>query len=113
MQTLDPDIRGRLTAARLPVLPQVLLRIMAVCESDDAGTSVLAELLGSDAALSARVLQIATSSAYYRGDSPVGLERALATIGMDMLRTLLITESVYQSFSRVLPDRVDLRGFWK
>jgi putative nucleotidyltransferase with HDIG domain len=113
MQTLDPDIRGRLTAARLPVLPQVLLRIMAVCESDDAGTSALAELLGSDAALSARVLQIATSSAYYRGDSPVGLERALATIGMDMLRTLLITESVYQSFSRVLPDRVDLRGFWK
>jgi putative nucleotidyltransferase with HDIG domain len=113
MQTLDPDIRGRLATARLPVLPQVLLRIMAHCESEHAGTASLAELLGSDAALSARVLQIATSSAYYRGTHPVSLERALATIGVDMLRTLLITESVYQSFSQVLPDRVDLRGFWR
>jgi putative nucleotidyltransferase with HDIG domain len=108
------DIRSRLSAARLPAIPQVLLQLIARCESEDAGMAALAEILANDAALSARVLRVATSPAYHCGAHSANLERALTTIGVDMVRTLLITESVYQTFSTTVPaSGFDLQAFWK
>lgn len=94
-------------------MPQILLQLIAHCESEESDIPTLAELLTNDVALTAKVLRIAGSSTYHRGAHPASIERALATIGVDMLRTLLITESVYQSFNQMLPGSVDLRGFWK
>lgn len=113
MHNFDSDIRSRLSAARLPAMPQVLLRLIAHCESDELDVSTLADLLANDVALTARVLRVAGSSAYRCSNYPLSLERAVSTIGVDMMRTLLITESVYQSFNQLLSDSVDLRGFWK
>jgi putative nucleotidyltransferase with HDIG domain len=108
------DIRSRLSVARLPAIPQVLLQLIAHCESEDAGMAALAEILANDAALSARVLRVATSSAYHCGAHPANLERALTTIGVDMVRTLLITESVYQTFNETAPaSSFELQAFWK
>jgi len=108
------DIRSRLSAARLPAIPQVLLQLIARCESEDAGMAALAEILANDAALSARVLRVATSPAYHCGAHPANLERALTTIGVDMVRTLLITESVYQTFSETeSASGFDVQAFWK
>jgi putative nucleotidyltransferase with HDIG domain len=108
------DIRSRLSAARLPAIPQVLLQLIARCESEDAGMAALAEILANDAALSARVLRVATSPAYHCGAHPANLERALTTIGVDMVRTLLITESVYQTFSETeSASGFDVQAFWQ
>ncbi len=95
-------------------MPQVLLQLIAQCESDTAGMAALAQLLGNDPALSAKVLRVATSPAFHRGAQAANLERALATIGIDMVRTLLITESVYQTFNTLGASAgFDLRPFWR
>lgn len=95
-------------------MPQVLLQLIAHCESDEAGMASLAQILANDAALSAKVLRVATSPAYHRGTHAARLEQALATIGMDRVRTLLITESVYQTFNRIGTSHdIDLRAFWR
>ena len=108
------DIRSRLSAARLPAIPQVLLQLVAQCESDGAGMAALARILASDAALSAKVLRVATTPVYHRGPHPANLERALTTIGIDMVRTLLITESIYQTFNQLGSTfGFDLRLFWR
>lgn len=113
METTVPDIQSRLIAANLPALPQVLVRLVSHCESEDAGIGSLAELLSQDAALATKVLRVASSPAYRRGPVPANLEQALTAIGIDMVRTMLLTESVYQTFNGFAATRgLDLRPFW-
>jgi signal transduction histidine kinase/HD-like signal output (HDOD) protein len=106
-----PDIKSRLLAAPLPALPQVLVKLMHSCASDDEGMGTLADLVAQDAALAAKVLQVATSPVYHHGPHPANIKQALATIGLNMVRTLLVTQSVYQTFHDVGPG-LDLRAFW-
>jgi HD-like signal output (HDOD) protein/signal transduction histidine kinase len=113
MVTPPPDIQCRLLAASLPALPQVLVQLIGHCESDEVGMARLAELLSRDAALATKVLRVAASPAYRRGPMPASLEQALTTIGIDMVRTMLLTESVYQTFNDFAATRgIDLRPFW-
>jgi HD-like signal output (HDOD) protein len=114
MSTPEQDIRNRLLVARLPAMPQTLLKLIHLCQTDDAGMAELAELIGSDVGLMAKVLTIANSAAYHRGGPKVGLMQALSTLGADMIKTLVISESVFQTFS-AFPHSgsTDLRYFWQ
>jgi putative nucleotidyltransferase with HDIG domain len=113
MVTPLPDIHSRLLAANLPALPQVLVQLISHCESEEVGMAALADLLSKDAALAVKVLRVASSPAYRRGAVQANLEQALTTIGIDMVRTLLLTESVYQTFNDFAAKRaIDLRSFW-
>jgi putative nucleotidyltransferase with HDIG domain len=108
-----PDIQCRLIAARLPALPQVLVQLLSHCDVEKVSMAGLAELLSRDAGLSAKVLRLAASPAYRRGAVAANLEQALTAIGADMVRTMLLTESVYQTFDDFASTRgIDLRPFW-
>lgn len=113
MSPPEQDIRNRLLVARLPAMPQTLLKLIHLCQTDDAGMAELAELIGSDVGLMAKVLSVANSAAYHRGGPNVGLMQALSTLGADMIKTLVISESVFQTFS-AFPHSgsTDLRHFW-
>ena len=110
----DQDIRNRLLVARLPAMPQILLKLMELCQSDEAGMTELAKLIANDAGMTAKVLGVANSAAYHRGARKAGLVQALTTLGADMIKTLVISESVFQTFSGFPhADSTDLRSFWK
>jgi HD-like signal output (HDOD) protein/signal transduction histidine kinase len=114
MPTDDQQIRSRLSAARLPVMPHILLHLIERCQSDDCSIGALAQLVSYDPGMSARLLKIASSATYSRGGNLPSLQGALTTIGLDMARTLLMTESIYQTFSQMSPDRgFSLDRFWK
>ena len=107
------DIRSRIAAARLPALPAVLLKLMELCQSADAAMPEMAKLVAQDAGLTAKMLSVANSSAYQRS-APVGtLGQALQCIGMDMIKLIVISESVSQVFDRMSRAlAVDLSCFW-
>jgi putative nucleotidyltransferase with HDIG domain len=105
-----PDIRSRMSAARLPVMPQVLLHLLEHCQTDEIRTADVIDLLSKDVALTVKILDLAASR---RANQPANLEQALSTLGPHMLRTLLIRESVSQALDRSSANNVDLRGFWK
>ncbi len=110
----DQDIRNRLLVARLPAMPQILLKLIELCQTDEAGMAELAKLIANDAGMTAKVLNVANSAAYHRGGRKVGLLQALTTLGADMIKTLVISESVFQTFSGFPhAGSTDLRGFWK
>ena len=58
----NEDIRNRLLVARLPSPPQTLLKLLSLCQSDDANINELADLIGNDPALSSKVLMVAHSA---------------------------------------------------
>jgi len=112
--TQPDDIQNRLLVARLPAMPQVLLKLIELCQTDEAGMSELAKLIENDAGMTNRVLQVANSAAYHRGGRKVNLMQALGVLGADMIKMLVISESVFQTFNGFAhTGSVDLRSFWK
>ena len=108
------DIRNQLLVARLPAMPQILLKLIELCEADEAGMAELARLIANDAGMTAKVLGVANSAAYHRGGNKVGLLQALNVLGAEFIKTLVISESVFQTFNGFPhASGIDLRSFWK
>jgi signal transduction histidine kinase/HD-like signal output (HDOD) protein len=110
----DHDIRNRLLIARLPAMPQILIKLIEHLQADDLGMPELAALIAKDAGMTSKMLAVANSSAYHRGNRTVGLEQSLIGLGTDMIKTLVISESVFQTFNNFPHSgSTDLRAFWK
>ncbi len=95
-------------------MPQILIKLIEHLQADDAGMPELAALIAKDAAMTSKILTVANSSAYHRNNRAVGLEQSLVSLGTDMIKTLVISESVFQTFNSFPhSSSTDLRGFWK
>ena len=110
----DQDIRNRLLIARLPAMPQILIKLLAHLQADDLGMPELAALVARDAGMTGKILTVANTSAYHRNGRQPNLEQAMVALGTDMIKTLVISDSVFQTFSS-FPNSgaTDLRAFWK
>ncbi len=107
------DIRARLVAARLPSLQETLLKLMQQCQSDVVGLVEMLRLVEQDAGMAARILGLANSSAYNRGGPTATLEKAMQSIGTEMIKIIVINESVSQVFDKMSRSLgADLSGFW-
>lgn len=114
MRQEESDIRHRLLVARLPAMPQILLKLIEQCQTEEVGMAALAELVSKDPGMAGKILAIANSSAYHRNNRKVGLEHSLMTLGVEMIKTLVISESVFQVFNNFShSNSTDLRAFWK
>ncbi|MCK6405750.1 MAG: HDOD domain-containing protein [Rhodocyclaceae bacterium] len=114
MPLVSVDIRDRLLAARLPAMPQVLLKLLELCRSDNASIGDFAGIVAMDAGMSGRVMGVAHSAAFARSGKRLSLEQALLTLGLETLKTLVIGESVSQVFNRLSQQcPADISGFWR
>ncbi|MFG5410108.1 HDOD domain-containing protein [Piscinibacter sakaiensis] len=98
----------------MPALPEILLNLLELYRRDDAQLSEFAELISRDAAMATKLMAVANSAAY-RHRGPVGsVERALAVLGTETVKTLVISQSVFQAFYGLPALRdTDLRPFWQ
>lgn len=98
----------------LPTLPDVALKVRDVVENPNATASQLAEIIVTDAALSARLLKIA-NSALYRGRVPVeSVQAAVSRLGLNMVRNLvtsLVLQQMFKPSSKQLEAR--MRELWE
>ena len=114
MAQSDQDIRNRLLVARLPAMPEILFKLLELCQADDAGMAELAKLIANDAGMTSKVLNVANHAAYYRGEQKVGLVQALSILGADVIKTVIISESVRHTFNGFSSSASrDMRSFWK
>ena len=114
MNRSDQDIRNRLLVARLPAMPQILLKLLELCQSDGVGMSEIAKLIANDPGMTVKILNVANSAAYIKAGQRASLMQGLSTLGADMIKTLVINESVLNTFN-AFPhsNNTDLRLFWK
>ncbi|MDO8413266.1 MAG: HDOD domain-containing protein [Gallionellaceae bacterium] len=114
MLNSEQDIHRRLALARLPVMPHILITLMDCCQSEEMELDDFANLIAKDAAVSMRVMGAVNGSAYSPYSHKPGLRQAVLALGMENLRTLLISEAVFQVLNNFNhPDDTDLRGFWR
>jgi len=88
-----------LTLNKLPSLPQVLVRILDAVSQESADFQQLSSIIRQDSAISARLVAVANSSYYRRQHKCDTVDRALMCLGLETVRTLVITASVKQYFS--------------
>jgi len=106
-------IRDSLESMQLPSMPQILLRFLSLAEDDAASMADLAELVGQDPALSARVLTVVNSVAFRRGSATTSLVNCMVTLGTRLSRTLASCLVIQKAFSpAAITARYDLSGFW-
>jgi len=108
---LDDIESGKLV---LPTLPEVALQVREVVDDPNATAAQLADIIVTDAALSARLLKVA-NSALYRGRVAIeSVQMAVARLGLSMVRNLvtsLVMEQMFQATTSRLDTR--LRELWE
>lgn len=105
---------GNIATDKLPSLPHVLLRLLDASFTETIAFDQLSDLIKQDAALCGKIVS-AASSAYYGGQGRnLTFERILVLLGIDTLKTIAITASVQQFFSRFESFRTrHLKRFWR
>ena len=98
----------------LPTLPEVALKVRETVEDDNVNAKKVADVIGSDAALSARLIQVANSP-MYRGNKRIeDIQMAVSRMGFTVTRDLVIglaMRQMFQATSEVTDIR--LRVSWE
>ncbi len=97
--------------AALPTMPEVASRLLKSFDDPNLNIGRLAELIGKDATLSAKLLRLANSARYSPSHNIGTLHDAANTLGLDALRNLSMAAAISGSFP-VIPG-VDRKAFWR
>ena len=115
LETVRKDIIDAIKSDKLvlPTLPEVALRVREVAEDPDASIDNLSQIIGSDPALSARIVKIANSPLLRGSQSIDDLKMALMRLGMEYtcnIATGLAMEQMFQATSDMVDKR--MREIW-
>ncbi|TVZ38491.1 HD-like signal output (HDOD) protein [Alteromonadaceae bacterium 2753L.S.0a.02] len=97
----------------LPTLPEIALKVREVADDEDASIKQLADVIASDAALTARIIRVANSPIFRAPREIEDLNMALSRLGMQYtcnLATGLAMEQMFQATSDIVDKR--LREVW-
>lgn len=110
-ELIDAISNDRLT---LPTLPEVALKIRDAVNDPDVTSSILAGVIGQDAALAARIIKVANSPLMRGAVSVDNLQLAITRMGITFVRNLATGLAMEQMF-QATHDAVDqrLRASWQ
>jgi len=97
----------------LASLPDVCVKINQLADDPNASTNDIKNVIKTDAALSAKLLQIANSAFFGHTMRVDDLNRAIMLIGTQGLRDLVWAMSSISTFSNLNKKNVDMRKFWE
>ncbi|MGR9114142.1 MAG: HDOD domain-containing protein [Gammaproteobacteria bacterium] len=101
MDTAILKILARTDTNNLPAIPQVLLDLIELFQSSDFSFDDLARIISQDASLSSKVLAAANSSFYRQWGDLKDLNRVLVVLGLNTLKTIVMTSVVQQFFNQI------------
>ncbi len=95
LSALTPNARVRELAAavhRLPAMPKVHERLLAMIDSQGASVRDAADLVAQDPGLCAKILRVVNSAMFSRGQTVRDVRTATGRLGLDLLRAMLLSE---------------------
>lgn len=113
--TLDEAQRQAIVATfrDLPRPPRLLTRLVSMDELDTAGSSELAELIGAEPLIAAKVLAAVNAPAYGLRCTVSGIGQAVTYLGLNAVRAICVRYALMQSFKADGRDRAArLKTLW-
>jgi HD-like signal output (HDOD) protein len=95
----------------LPAMPEVARLLIASFDDENVDLRTIVKLTARDPALALKVLRLANSARYVRGNGASNLDEAASVIGTEALRNLVLSASI----ASVLPahGEVERVTFWR
>ena len=93
-------------------LPSVGVRVNEVVNDPNSTADDIGKLISQDPALAARVLRIANSPAYGLSAQITTITRAVAIVGTQLIRDLVLATSTISAFKDIPNELVSLENFW-
>jgi HD-like signal output (HDOD) protein/signal transduction histidine kinase len=110
---LTPKLLEQIEIAHLPSLPQAVLSLLQACEKEDVSFEELSAIINTDSGLSSQMLLVANSPVYRAMNKFTTLESTLVRLGLDVIKTIALTTSARQFFSRFRGlSSASYRQFW-
>lgn len=118
----------------LPTLPEVAMRLLQVTTAEDSDAQQVIDLVKTDPALSAKILQLCRSAANGLRTETLTVDRAVVLLGFDAVRNAVLSVKVFEAFTDPAPagrgsgghppwpdaagdeppsTAFDRRGFWR
>ncbi len=108
------DLRNRLKAQiDFPSPSRVASEIIALARDPDIELSTVAQAVGRDPAMTAKILRIANSAFYSQRRPSQNLRQALIVIGLNAALTLALSFSLVSSMRALRPLGIDYPRFWR
>jgi HD-like signal output (HDOD) protein/signal transduction histidine kinase len=102
------------TFKRLPTLPNILVRLIEICNDENISFQDLSRILTTDAGLTSRVLYLANSSFYRKQEKIAHIDQALLRMGRNTVKNLVFSAAVHQVFNNNHGhDAANLKKFWR
>lgn len=109
---MSVGIREKLAkCADLPSMPAVAIQILDLCQRDEPDMGEIAKLIGSDPALSAKILRLTNSPMYGLKCQVRTVSHAICLLGLSAVRPLALSFSLVKGLQA--RDRKALTWFWK
>jgi putative nucleotidyltransferase with HDIG domain len=115
------QILQKVDVDKLPSLPHVLLHLLEICNDESLSFTELAKILRQDPALYARVYSVCHRNRCDTGkdytvqqpDPVLTIEQTLEKLGINTIKSIAVTATVQQFFSRTSHERTDfLKQHW-
>ncbi len=95
---------------RLPPAPRICLELWRTLSDNAQGTADAAAIIGKDPALALRVLHLANSALMWRGSPIEDIRSAVARIGVDSLRTLVLASEALGGYGGSMAEALQQRA---
>lgn len=106
VQRLIQDIGG------LVSLPEVVLKINEMVNSDEAGVAEIAQVISQDPAISTRILRVANSAMYGGARQVETIQSAVSLLGTKQIRDLVFSTTAAHMFDGIPNDVISVEDFW-
>lgn len=111
---MRPDLEARIQAqVDFPSPSKVATDVITMARDPNIQISKVADSIGKDPALAAKVLRIANSAFYAQRRASSNIKQALVIIGLNAALTLALSFSLVSSLRGLKPNGIDYRRFWR
>ena len=108
-----PSLERLLASGKqLPTLPVLVLQVQKALANEMSGLRDIGQIIERDPALTARVLRVANSAAFARGNVLTNIGAAIGRLGMGHVRSLCLAVGVVRAFGDA-SRRLDHKRYWQ
>ncbi len=99
--TFPTRLEGLFTSGKqLPTLPSLVLEVQRALANEMSGLRDIGSIIERDPALTARVLRVANSAAFARGEAVTTVRAAIGQLGLANVRALCLTVGIVRAFGQ-------------
>lgn len=106
--TMNHDFLGQISS--LPSLPTLYQEVITEIESENGTVAHVGDIVAKDPAMTAKILQLANSAIFGVRSTITSPAQAASIIGMDTLKSLVLTLQVFKSFDGTTLQNFSIEG---